>query len=60
MASSFSDADVKHFGFRFGFISLTEEDYNNARDNSRELRKLLSSLNKQNVRRNNRLSDRGV
>ncbi|ENC9862044.1 VWA domain-containing protein [Klebsiella variicola] len=60
MASTFSDADIQNFGFRFGFINLTEEDYNDALVNSRELRKLLSSLNKQIVRRNNRLSDRGA
>ncbi|RLZ83322.1 hypothetical protein EA160_28615, partial [Klebsiella pneumoniae] len=60
MASTFSDADIQNFGFRFGFINLTEEDYNDALVNSRELRKLLSSLNKQTVRRNNRLSDRGA
>ena len=59
MASSFSDAEIQNFGFRFGFITLTEEDYNNALAHSRELRKLLSSLNKQTVRRNNRLTDRG-
>ncbi|WP_231369339.1 VWA domain-containing protein [Escherichia coli] len=59
MASSFSDAEIQNFGFRFGFITLTEEDYNNALAHSRELRKLLSSLNKQIVRRNNRLTDRG-
>ncbi|HBT6057011.1 TPA: hypothetical protein MCB94_005911, partial [Klebsiella pneumoniae] len=56
MASSFSDAEIQNFGFRFGFITLTEEDYNNALAHSRELRKLLSSLNKQTVRRNNRLT----
>ena len=59
MAASFSDEDVKNFGLRFGFTRLTEEDYIKAQNNSRDLRKLLSSLLKQNVRRNNRLSDRG-
>ncbi|HHT0210097.1 TPA: hypothetical protein ACTW2S_005512, partial [Raoultella planticola] len=60
MAASFSDEDVTNYGVRIGFIRLTEEDYTKAQNNSRDLRKLLSSLLKQNVRRNNRLTDRGA
>ena len=60
MAASFSDEDVTNYGVRIGFIRLTEEDYTKAQNNSRDLRKLLSSLLKQNVRRNNRITDRGA
>ncbi len=44
MASSFSDAEIQNFGFRFGFITLTEEDYNNALGKVRISRSFLPKL----------------